>query len=76
MSNPDLAARIAQNTEVFRKLVDEREQIIQAIRDYHLAKDEGDFGADARAVLVMKIEEILDMLWVQGAERKRREESK
>ena len=70
----DLAAQIEQNTEVFRKLVDERMEIVSAIRDYHDALDKREHGGNAAYLALTQIQNILDMPWVQGTERKQREE--
>ena len=52
------------------------EQIEAVIHDFHLALDMREHAAGAGWAAMLKIQEILDMPWVQGAEQMRRREGK
>ena len=50
------------------------EKIREAIRDYHHSLDLREHGGVAAGNALHKIEQILEMPWVQGAEQARRAE--
>ena len=79
MSTPTLISFLTmqvQATGEILALVQQREAIVQAIRDYHYAIDMREYSDRIAEPTLDRIADILDIPWVQGAERKRREESK